>query len=758
MRSGEGALGVEVVDAWLRNFGWGANVQWNTMNASVSARGALQGRKFALTQAKYWPFCLAFLVLLNSANGQNSGQLKLTANEEPLHAIHEALFSSYLPIDELENKPELALFAQVREGIWAAGSGSPDFQQLLLPFADLRGFGKSCGIDSYLHLAGPISFASLTREQRDRVLWLLASCDENGPRRLAMATRNFYVFKTYHALEEPLSGVRLNLYAPHSWIDEHRPQLPPTRLRLNRKSNEIDSTDGVIDYLIVGSGPAGSVLAHELRRGGKRVVLIDRGAFIVPGSMQTRLVDDLLDSRTSDDGAIFIHNGMAVGGGSQVNVDLCFAPTLPAIEAKIESWRRDRRIGPGDFTRPQLAAAYEWVKSAIGTRTLSESEINANNHVLWDGAHKAGLHPKLYDLNTYAPGRSPYPVTDKRSSESQLLIDALEDTKNPLSLIPDAEVRRVLFENRDGKRRAVGVEVRARAPIHEDGVIADPNGFGLAPGESVILHARTVILAAGALGSPTILLRSGVANDQIGRGAVLHPSMPIIGKFDHAIDALEGTQASVYVDDHLVDRGYAFESMSADPTYAALMSPGPPMHALQMVRSYENLAGFGVMLIDAASPENRLVLDDNGEPRIHYELSAADEKRFRGGVAEAVRVMLLAGAVEVYLPTTENILGSGQTGVVEPVVLRNIKEADQVEKNLQFIPNRSIVTSAHMQATDKMGASPQNSVVGRDFHVWGTENLYVVDGSVFPTSIGANPMQSIYTFAKIFADRMIEQH
>jgi choline dehydrogenase-like flavoprotein len=64
-----------------------------------------------------------------------------------------------------------------------------------------------------------------------------------------------------------------------------------------------------------------------------------------------------------------------------------------------------------------------------------------------------------------------------------------------------------------------------------------------------------------------------------------------------------------------------------------------------------------------------------------------------------------------------------------------------------------VVTSAHMQGTDKMGASPQNSVVGQDFHVWGTEDLYVVDGSIFPTSVGANPMQSIYTIAKIFADQ-----
>jgi choline dehydrogenase-like flavoprotein len=63
-----------------------------------------------------------------------------------------------------------------------------------------------------------------------------------------------------------------------------------------------------------------------------------------------------------------------------------------------------------------------------------------------------------------------------------------------------------------------------------------------------------------------------------------------------------------------------------------------------------------------------------------------------------------------------------------------------------------------MQATDKMGASPLDSVVGRDFHVWGSKGLDLVDGSVLPTSVGANPMRSIYTFAKVFADRITEKH
>lgn len=675
-------------------------------------------------------------------------------SQDPLHAVHEALFSSFLPVDELRQDPQLfPLFVGVRDRIWSAAGQSKGFRQLLAPFADLRTFGTTCGISSYLQGTAPEPFYALVRIQREHVLSLLETCDQNEPRRLVMTVRNLYIVRAYDPIQEQLTGVHLNVNEPHDWIEQHRPHLPNTRLRFDRERHEIVSRDGPIDYLIVGSGPAGSVLAHELRRGGKHVLLLERGSFIVPGSMETRLVGDLMDARTSADGGIIIHNGMAVGGGSQVNVDLCFAPTLPSVQAKINSWRREGRIGPDDFTRDQLASAYEWVKAAIGTRTLSESEINVNNHVLWDGARREGLHPKLYDLNTYPPGQSPYPVTDKRSSETQLLMDALQDTQNPLSMVPDADVRRVLFEDHDRERKAVGVEVRTRVPIPEDGVIPDPNGFGLGAGETVIIHARTVILAAGALGSPAILLRSGVKNDQIGRGVILHPSMPVLGKFDHTIDVLNGTEASVYVDDHLVDRGYALESMSAPPIYAAIMSPGPAMHTYRMIRSFRNLAGFGVMLVDTPASTNRLVLDENGEAVIEYQLSEGDKQRFRQGIGQAVRVMFQAGAKEVYLPSTEDILGGGDPSQRKPVVFTNIYQADQIEKNLRLIPNRSIVTSAHMQATDKMGAAPNDSVVARDFHVWATSGLYIVDGSVFPTSIGANPMQSIYTFAKIFADR-----
>lgn len=682
--------------------------------------------------------------------------LRLSAADAP-RAVHDALFASYIPIEDVKDKPELAAaFMQAREQIWLAAGKAPAFQALLAPFTDLTQFGNACGLPGFIKTTGVTAFAQLTAPQRAHVLYLLHTCTANDPRRLAMSLRNFYLSKTYGALQETLTGVKLNLYATDGYIAGHRPNLPPTRLRYDASTKEIARKDGEIDYLVVGSGPAGSVLAHQLRRGGKRVLLVERGSFTVPGAMETRLIDDLKESdgtRTSADGSIFIKNGMAVGGGSLVNVDLCFSPVLPTVQFKIEQWRAAGRIGPNDFTKAGLAKAYDWVKAAIGTRVLSESEINTNNHKLWDGALLSKLHPKLYDLNTYPPGQSPYPVTDKRSASTELVLKALLDQENPLSLLPDAEVRRVLFD--EGTWKVRGVEVKMRAPVSGAAILADPNGLGLGADELLTIRARRVILSAGALGSPAILLRSKVPNDQIGRGAVMHASMPVLGRFDRTVDVLSGTQASVFVDDFLISRGYALESMSAEPLYAGIMAMGPAQYSLDMIMSYRNLGGFGVMLIDTPSPHNRVVLNPSGEPEVEYTLSEADKVRFRQGVAEAVRIMFRAGAKQVFLPTNEDILGGNTTGQLQPLVLTDSRQADAVERNLRFIPNRSIVTSAHLQATNKLGASAANSVVSKDFKVWGAVGLYVVDGSVFPTSIGANPMQSIYTFAKIFADQQV---
>lgn len=700
-----------------------------------------------------------------ASGGERQAVAADTSSDAALHAVHDALFASFLPVHDIPSEPQTeALLAGARDEIWKQGGAAPAMRALLQPFTDLRTFGSACSLQQVDGGNDAVSYANLPPDQQQAVLLRLQNCPAAEPRRLAATVRNFYIVRGYGAVQGPLTGVKLDLFAPPAYLQAHTPKLPPSRLVYDQATHEVKESDGrPIDVLIVGSGPAGSVLAHELRRGGKRVVLLERGSFVIPGAMETRLIDDLIDTRASSDGTIRVRNGMGVGGGTTVNVDLCFAPTSTPIRTKIEGWRSEGRIAPAQLTQAELTREYQWVKRTVGTRTLTETEINRNNRVLWDGARATGLHPKLYALNTYAPGKSPSPVTDKRSAESGLLLDALEDTTNPLAIVPDADVRRVLFRDSNGQQQAIGVEVQARAPIPEQGTIVDPANLKVTAGQTYTVHANTVILSAGALGSPTVLLRSGVKNDQIGRGIVLHPSMPIMGRFDQTIDLMKGTEASVYVDDKLVDRHYAMESMADQPLYAALMSPGPALHSLEMIRDFRNLAGFGVMLVDTPQPDNRVVLDKNGSPQIDYTLSEDDKRRFAEGIAEAIRVMFRAGATRVYLPTTEDILGQqsggpaaqvqrGMPAAVSSEVLTSPDQAVLVQKNLRFVSNRSVVTSAHMQATDKMGTAPENSVVGQDFHVWGTENLYVVDGSIFPTSAGANPMQTIYTVAKIFAD------
>jgi hypothetical protein len=92
---------------------------------------------------------------------------------------------------------------------------------------------------------------------------------------------------------------------------------------------------------------------------------------------------------------------------------------------------------------------------------------------------------------------------------------------------------------------------------------------------------------------------------------------------------------------------YAFESMSDQPLYAVPMSPGSPIHAFEMEKSFRHLAGFGVTLIDTPSPENRVTLDKEATGR---RRSRPDHVPF--------------GAKQVLLPTTGDVPGYGVSLVI----------------------------------------------------------------------------------------------
>ena len=255
-------------------------------------------------------------------------------------------------------------------------------------------------------------------------------------------------------------------------------------------------------------------------------------------------------------------------------------------------------------------------------------------------------------------------------------------------------------------------------------------------------------------------MKSDIANTNIGKGIVLHPSMGMYGRFDREIDVMGGLSASVYAPAENPKDKYFFESMSADPAFIALINFGSGKQIVDIVRDTKYLGGFGVMLIDSVNQQNQVELDRvTGQLKVIYSLNEQDKVRLRAGLTRGLEMLFNQGAHEVHLPTSEQLL-SLKKGYVPFSSKEQV--ASGVAK-LKFIENLNVISSAHMQSSNKMGDSPENAVVSKNFKVWDQstgreiDNLYVCDSSIFPTSVGANPMQSIYTFAKLFVDKHIQE-
>jgi hypothetical protein len=701
-------------------------------------------------------------------------------------ATHAALFQTYFPLESVpaEIRPLIEARAEaVSAGLLSAVQSQPALAGLLGLLTDPQAIPQPLlryleslddpGVKAFL--AG--GYAPLTPDQRDSV-W---DAFIEGPAPLTAIAATVRLVYLSAIWDLPLAGPITGIQTPQVFVDNidvyvaaHMPTIPASVLRYDAATQEVTCTDGrSIDYLVVGSGPGGATVAHDLQQAGRRVVLLDKGPFVVWGSMDTRSYSALMyeqNSARTSDGAILVRSGQTVGGGTTVNIDLAFSPLEATVQTKLRDWIAEGRIDGRFYTLENLSRVYSSIRDDIGTRELSESELNRDNLVLWNGAKAFGVDPLLYHLNRFPEGRSPSPVDDKRDASRQLLLPAIQDPTNPLSLVPDADAVDLLFDGSDPPR-ATGVRFVAQAPwTDQKNTIVDPCKLGIPPGTTVTIRADNVVVAAGTIGSARLLLRAAGANptvldngpgSQIGKGLVMHPSLPIIGVFEEEIDLLQGLDSATHVDAFGPTPGFIYETMSGLPAYGALLVPGRGEDVYRIISQFQNSAGFGLMRIDSSAPTNCVRLNADGvNVDLDYVLTDEDKQQMQLGTAIAIRMMFLAGAKTVVIPSNENVLDLPDYRPTHPLFLTDPAQADLVEQHLEFVPNRTLLTSAHLQGTNKMGADPASAVVSTKQRVWSASgqeipNLYVMDSSIFPTSVGANPMQSIYTFARIFSERLV---
>ncbi len=478
------------------------------------------------------------------------------------------------------------------------------------------------------------------------------------------------------------------------------------------------------DVCIIGSGAGGAVVAKELAEAGASVILLEAGEPHEPSSF-SRYEPDMLhrlfwDSglRRTQDGAIIISQGRGVGGSTVHN--LCYAVSPP--ESLLQRWGM-----------PELSSDVARVKQNLSVTQIQESEVNRLNSVIRRGCKAMGWRGILQQHN-----RLPCPACSARClfgcphSDSLSGKQSMAVTYIPLALAAGAR----LYSNCIAE--AIMVE-KAKAV----GVLAQ-----LATGQLTV-RSKAVVLAAGAINSPQLWLKSRLpnANRQVGANLHLHPAIFVGGIFDEIIDGHLGIPQSYYINqfldlEHHPDSGYLLMPAFGSPMIVAASLPGFGQIHRQFMERYRHIAALLVLLHDKTT--GRVTINRKGSPRITYRLDREDKNVLVDGAINAARLLLTAGATEILMPYTQ------------PVIIRT-------ETDLRLIRQRGIVqndimlASSHPQGTLRIGENPATSVVNLSGEAHSVKNLFVADASLFPTSIGVPPTLTIAALANHVAYQILSK-
>jgi choline dehydrogenase-like flavoprotein len=267
---------------------------------------------------------------------------------------------------------------------------------------------------------------------------------------------------------------------------------------------------------------------------------------------------------------------------------------------------------------------------------------------------------------------------------------------------------------------------------------------GIAPSvHTVLVRARHYVLAAGAIGSPALLLRSNAPDPYkcAGKRTFLHPVVLSLAEMPYAVNAFSGAPQSIYTDHFLRTQaldgpaGFKLEVPPVHPVLAATTLVGfGQAHARLM-----NDLGHGQVIIalmrdgfHAESPGGTVALQNDGTPVLDYPMTPYLWDGARRALLAMAQIQFAAGANTV-LPMHE-----------DATPYRSFDAARAAINELPMEILRTRVVSAHVMGGCAMGQEVRESVVdgnGSHHHI---ENLSIFDGSIFPTSIGANPQLSIY--------------
>ena len=481
------------------------------------------------------------------------------------------------------------------------------------------------------------------------------------------------------------------------------------------------------DVAIVGSGAGGAVAATVLAEAGLDVAVLEAGPHLdrdsypeEPIAALTALYRDGGMTVANGTPAIPVPVGRAVGGTTVINSGTCFRTPEPVLA----SWRSEHGI---DWAG-ELDADFAEAEEMLAVRPVDPDRMGRNGQLLRAGAEALGVsHAPLRRNAGRCVQCSSCPHGCRLDAKRAMHVSYLPRAVAAGARIrAGVEARRIVFEH----GRAVAVEGRAGADGHR-------------AGRPFTLRARrAVVLAGGAFGTPELLLRSRFRSPsgQLGRNLRIHPACWVGARFDEEVRGWEGVMQS-YAVNEWEPRGLLLEATFTPLAFGGQWLPGVGAEHQQRLLDFGHIASTGVHLSDKSS--GRVGLAADGSLRIGYRLRRDDADRLVFGIARAAELLYAAGASEVY-PQISGI------GVVPRSRIAELEASPPRRGALRL-------EAFHPMGTARMDADARRGVVGADGAVHGAEGLYVADGSLFPSSIGVNPMMTVIAMAARVARQLADR-
>ena len=490
------------------------------------------------------------------------------------------------------------------------------------------------------------------------------------------------------------------------------------------------------DVIVVGSGVGGATFTDYLTRKNPnlKIAMLESGSYRTKESFNQREID--MTALYYNRGAVLTKNlqlgvaaGNTLGGSSAMYTGVSFRPPKEVME----NWGKE--FGLHFLTDDFVAKSLDEIEKDISVHELPKSWDNQNNQLFQVGAEKLGIPVKRLKINT-------------KNCQQQGFCN-LGCTTGAKQGTLEVQIPRIL-------KRGIQLFCNTKVVSVEEGkvnvIVNDaPEGTLENSIEKGVYQfkAKKIILAAGVLNTPAILLRSahllGLRNKNIGRYLTLHPAFNINGIHSKVVSNYRGFPKTVYADHFSKTDGFYLETSFYFPGVTAKNNPGYGESHQEVMKNYNKMMSILILAHDKAEYHNRISIDKKGNTIINYKLSQHSKKALVKALKEATKIFFAAGCKKVLLPGSNKI----------PLLEGDLKDLDQHISQKHLNLYKTPLSSAHPQGGARMGKSNSDSVCDRYGKVHGTNSIYVSDASLFPTSVKVNPYETIMLLAKWVGENIL---